>query len=52
MVGQKFTQKDSQVEDKKQRMFASYQIKKKRKANFARIQKSTKVGFNTKGSYA
>ena len=52
MVGQKFTQKDSQVQDKKQRMFVSYQEKKRRKAQMSKAQKSSKIGFNTKGSYA
>lgn len=43
---------DEDNNTKKNRKFVSYQTKKKRKTQLAKIQKSTKVGFNTKGSYA
>ncbi len=52
MVGQKLTQNTPQEEDKKQRKFVSYQEKKRRKAQLAKIQGSNRIGFNKKNSYA
>lgn len=45
-IGQKLEQKDSKVEEKKQRKLISYQEKKKRKSQLTKIQSSNKVSMN------
>ena len=52
MLGQKFGQENTPEEDKKQRMFISYEEKKRRRANLNKIQNSRRVGYNNRNSYA